>query len=582
MKKEVKKGSQNMKTRKRGIRTRILIISTILVVMISVAIGLISYRQMKMGMIKMGVEQARLAATMAVESIDGDILDNYTQTSVSTQESKMMLEKISNIKETSGMAYLYLLRTDKNKVYYIMDTADTASSSSYGQEFEESYENLAGVFQGEVYVQESIESTEYGDLITAYLPVYDRAGKVVAVMGCDYDASEVVGILQLTLLELIGTGSVCTIIGIIVLNIMIGAILRSLSVVNHKLYDLVNDEGDLTQKIVVTSGDEMEVIAGNVNALLAHIHQIMVQIDQNSKMLNDSAKNVSENLGSAELNITDVSATMEEMSAGMEETTASLNQINMAVEQAFEKITSIANEAENGSGIAETSQAHAKDVYEQAQQNRRSAKEQADEMAAVVNGKIQASAAVSEIRVLTANIIEITQQTNLLALNASIEAARAGEAGKGFAVVADEIGKLATNSAKAAAQIEEVSNDVIKAVDGLAKESKNMVTFMEEVAMSGYDSLLSVGKEYHEGALDIYHMMKKFAQVSTELEENMNTVRESVSAVSIAVEESAKGVTDTTEMAVDMTGSIRDIGTQASACMDIAENLSQQVGKFKI
>ena len=73
------------------------------------------------------------------------------------------------------------------------------------------------------------------------------------------------------------------------------------------------------------------------------------------------------------------------------------------------------------------------------------------------NAVAETVTAMKDIAKKTSIIEEIARQTNLLALNAAIEAARAGEHGKGFAVVASEVRKLAERSQIAAGEISQLS-----------------------------------------------------------------------------------------------------------------------------
>ena len=155
----------------------------------------------------------------------------------------------------------------------------------------------------------------------------------------------------------------------------------------------------------------------------------------------------------------------------MEETTSSLNQITEAIDEIYSSVERIAGNADAGKVSSQEMESRASGANDAAEEGQKKANIETEKMPAALNEKIAKSKSVEQIEILTSNIIEITEQTNLLALNASIEAARAGEAGRGFAVVADEIGKLAGNSADAAARIRQVSAEVIQAVDELAEGS---------------------------------------------------------------------------------------------------------------
>ena len=567
---------------KLSIRMKILLPATLLIIAICTSMGIYSYTCIYDGMVEMGIEEANMASQIVIDILDADKLDTLKPGCEKTDDYQLLLNDLRKTQEKYGIAYLYTLSTDGNTVYSGVDADDSEEQFSFGDECETSYEELAGTFAGEDYVMDYIDHTEFGDLISVYKPIVNTQKEVIGVLGCDYDASGVMQRLTTSTLNVIKVSVLCLVVSLVVINIIVGKMANSLKVVDRKIYDLVNNEGDLTQELDIKTGDELEVIAGNVNNLLGYIRDIMLKISESSVELSGSSKAVVDDLGDAELSITDISATMEEMSAAMEETSASLGQVNETLSTIATAIEMITGNADMGGEASGDVMGKADEIYEDAKVAQREAIAKAQTVIDEMNEKIQKSKKVEEISVLTNNIINITSQTNLLSLNASIEAARAGEAGRGFAVVADEIGKLAQNSAENAAQIQAVSAEVISSVNDLAKKAEEMLIFIKETTMAGFEKLLETSQSYRDDIGDINQMMMAFAAECEEVKESMDNIKEAIDAIDIAVEENTKGITNVTERSVDLTTVVKRVGNEAESNMNIAGSLKEEVGKFKL
>lgn len=499
-----------------------------------------------------------------------------------TDEYEALVAPIRRAQQKGGVAFMYTISADEDKnLYYILDTDTSDNQCAIGEEFEYDYSEFSDVFAGKAYVQDYIETSNDGELISAYEPLY-LDGKVVAFLGCDYDASEIQEKLSKMSTIVIVVIVASVFVAIILIGLLLSQVLHGLTVVNNKVNDIVHHEGDLTQVLDITSGDELEIMGNSVNELLSYMRSIMLKIQNCSERLSEASKEMSTATGVSAKGVSNVSSTMAKMSASLQQTSSSLSQINETVGNFVSQIDTVHTQAKGGNELTIEIRNRAKDIHTEAEREQLDAQSRADELIAEVNDKVEKSKAVEEIKTLTEDILGISKKTNLLSLNAAIEAARAGEAGRGFAVVADEISQLAANSAATAERIGLVSDNVISAVADLAETSGEMLKFMQERVIAGYDKLRLTSEDYANDASKIHELMDEFARTAQQLSKLAKDMQSAVNTVNSTLEKNSEDISHVGSTVSELADNVHSLEREAKQNGDISHELEGEVNRFKL
>lgn len=337
--------------------------------------------------------------------------------------------------------------------------------------------------------------------------------------------------------------------------------------------------GDLTKKIQIKTGDEIEELGNVTNRLMDKIGALIKQISLTGEQLSLSGSEMSDATDDTARAVGQTVDAIGDIATGAQKQVEQLESCARATDKANERVMQVAANAETVSRVAQEAAETALKGGGQVQEaikNMGLIREEVDDSAEAIQKLAQR---VEQIGQIVEVITGIADQTNLLALNAAIEAARAGEQGRGFAVVAEEVRKLAEGSRQAASEIADL-------VTGVQGETDRTVSTMQKVVEE-----VERGSKLAQGSGVALNQMEEMNKQVAELISGMNISIQGIAqdtdeivklvhdATSIS-QQTAAGSQQVSAASQEVNASIEEIAASANMVAKLAQDMEEMIAQF--
>jgi len=517
------------------------------------------------------------------------VAEAFEQGKTPNQESQDILRKLLNAMgdgDTLINAYYFSAFTKEvpegtqvidMQVNQALQDAGNGTGSPYvlSGDFERAYKDaMAGKSSlTQVYTD------NVGTWISYQGPVKDGSGKVIAVLGLDYDYDKVAKRMNALLLKTVWIGIVASAAAILLMVIFIRYALRPLQTLSALARQAA--EGDLTVQVPVKHRNEIGMAAESFNSMVRNLRDLTGSIQRTAKEVSAASRTLKETSAQTAVATGEITESIQTVASGAEtqltssqECQRAMAEIAVGISRIAESSATVSELASGTANLATDGERALENTALQMQQIERDVFNASDMM-----NDLQASSA--KIQEIVGLIADVANQTNLLALNASIEAARAGEHGKGFAVVAHEIRKLAERSKTSSEAIATILHEIgTKTVHAAATLSQSA-----DEARAGTELAIKTGESFRtilEAVKQVSDQVQDVSAASQQMSAGSQQVEASIEELERVAKLSSDESQQVAAASEEQLASVQEIAGSAEQLRSLAADLNEAVSRFRV
>ncbi len=339
---------------------------------------------------------------------------------------------------------------------------------------------------------------------------------------------------------------------------------------------------DFSNEIDISRKDEFGEAAAALNTAQENVKTLIKTIINEAQDMSAASEELSATSEELASRFEHINMSTEDIVKIAREASASTAEVTVSIEEIDSSIIKLSNKAMDGSNNSNESKDRAITVQKNAKNAISESRNIYKDKEEKILKAIESAKVVGEVKSMADAIASISEQTNLLALNAAIEAARAGEQGKGFAVVAEEVRNLAEQTSQTVYTIQDTIGKIQEAFKNLAENGSELLKFIDGNVNKQFDSYLSTGEQYYKDSEDVSGMAEDLASMAQQITASVNQVTNSIQNMTKDSEKSSESTNEIKDSIQDASLAMDQIAKTAQSQAQLAQELSEVVGKFKI